>query len=623
MIPLSFAQRRLWFLGELEGPNATYNIPFAMRLRGELDRTALEQAFRDVLDRHEVLRTVVATVDGVPQQRILPSSQLSFELRTDEVTEDDLAATVTRLARSTFDLAADLPLRAGLLALGPQDHVLVVVLHHIAADGWSLAPLADDVSHAYAARTAGRAPEWEPLPVQYADYALWQQDLLGDETDPGSLLNAQLTYWRKALTGLPEELALPTDRPRPAVASYEGVVSPIELDAELHRRLAELARHHGATLHMVLQAALAVLLSRLGAGDDIAIGSPVAGRTDDALDRLVGFFVNTQINRADLTGDPTFGELLGRIRDAALDAHEHQDIPFERLVEDFAPTRSMARHPLFQVMLTLQNNVQAVLDLPGLDVELLRTGAEPAKFDLAVELTESFDGTGAPSGVRGRLIGASDLFEASTVDSLAERFTRVVTTLSNTWDARVNRIDVLTPTERHQVLVEWNDGGVEGLLVPSAPSTTLVDGFEEQCARTPDAVAVVDGDGTTVTYRELNARANRLARLLVQHGAGPEGRVAVSLPRSAELMVALLAVLKSGAAYVPLDPDYPTDRIAYMLDDARPAVVITSDGIPVPGTDQPTVALNAPDTTTHLAHLPDTDLTNAERTTALLPAHPA
>ncbi|MCD0486484.1 condensation domain-containing protein, partial [Streptacidiphilus sp. ASG 303] len=540
MIPLSFAQRRLWFLGELEGPNATYNIPFAMRLRGELDRTALEEAFRDVLDRHEVLRTVVATVDGVPHQRILPSSQLTFELRTDEVTEDDLAAAVTRLARSPFDLAADLPLRADLLTVGPQDHVLVVVLHHIAADGWSLAPLADDVSHAYRARVAGRAPAWEPLPVQYADYTLWQHDLLGDEDDPQSLLNEQLAHWRKALAGLPEELTLPTDRPRPAVASYEGVVSPVELDAELHRRLTGLARHHGATLHMVLQAALAVVLSRLGAGHDIAIGTPVAGRTDDALDRLVGFFVNTQINRVDLTGDPTFGELLGRVRDAALDAHEHQDIPFERLVEDLAPTRSMARHPLFQVMLTLQNNLQAVLDLPGLDVELVPTGPEPAKFDLAVELTESFDDAGAPSGVRGRLIGSGDLFDASTVDNLAERFTRVVTMLSSAWDARVNRFDILTPAERHRIVVEWNDGGAEG--VP-APSTTLVDAFEAQAARTPEAVAVVDGDGTAVTYGQLNARANRIARLLVEHGAGPEGRVAVSLPRSAQLMTALLAVL--------------------------------------------------------------------------------
>ncbi|MCD0486490.1 condensation domain-containing protein, partial [Streptacidiphilus sp. ASG 303] len=456
-LPLSFAQRRLWFLGELEGPSATYNIPLAMRLRGELDRTALEEAFRDVLVRHEVLRTVVATVDGVPQQRITAPEAVSFTLGTGEVTQEDLSDAVAAIAGRPFDLAADLPLRADLLTAGPDDHVLVVVVHHIAADGWSLAPLADDVSHAYTARTAGRAPAWEPLPVQYADYTLWQHDLLGDEEDPSSLLNEQLGYWRKALAGLPEELTLPTDHPRPATATHHGAQIPLRLDTDLHQHLLELARERGVTLHMVLQAALAVTLSRHGAGQDIPIGTPVAGRRDDALTGLVGLFVNTLVLRTDLSGNPTFGELLTRVRDAALDAHEHQDIPFERLVEDLAPARSLARHPLFQVMLTLQNTTQAVLDLDGLDIQPAPTGDTPAKFDLALDLTETLDPDGTPTGITGTLTYATDLFQETTATSLSRRLIRVLETVAADPAAPVHHIPVMDTTERHQVLTTWND----------------------------------------------------------------------------------------------------------------------------------------------------------------------
>ncbi|MEV4141769.1 amino acid adenylation domain-containing protein, partial [Dactylosporangium sp. NPDC049742] len=577
-LPLSYAQQRLWFIGQLEGPSAVYNIPVVLRLTGRVDAAALDTALRDVIGRHEVLRTVFPTVDGQPVQQVIPAKALDWRLQQVHVPAEDLPAAVEAAARYTFDLGAEVPVRAWLFDAGPDEWTLVVVVHHIAGDGWSTGPLAADVSLAYRARLAGQAPAWAPLPVQYADYALWQRDLLGDESDVDSVISRQVGYWREALAGAPEELALPVDRRRPAVAGHRAHAVPVEIEAELYARLVRVARDEGVTVFMLLQAGLGVLLAKLGAGTDIPIGTAVAGRTDEALDDLVGSFVNTLVMRTDVAGDPAFTELLARVREATLAGFEHQDVPFERLVEELSPARSLARHPLFQVMLTVQNTEGAVLDLPGVRVEGQGSGATAAKFDLDFTLSETVGGDGAAAGLRGVVTGAADLFGSETVASIAQRWIRVLDALLADPSAPISGIDVLDPAERDRVLIEWNDTAV------AVPDATVLDQFKAQVARDPDAAAVVC-DGVTLSYAELDARSDRVASALAARGVGAESLVGLCLPRSTDMVVAVLAVWKAGGAYVPIDPDYPADRVAFIVEDAAPVCVLTelpfSDG-PLP-----------------------------------------
>ncbi|OEJ34561.1 non-ribosomal peptide synthetase [Streptomyces subrutilus] len=565
-LPVSFAQRRLWFLGQAEGPAATYNVTLALRLTGPLDAASLERALGDVVARHETLRTVFGEHDGVPYQRILPEPPAPLLTVTDRPVQE--------LVGHTFDLAVDVPLHAYLRPEAPDEHVLLLVLHHIAGDGWSLRPLFRDLADAYTARLGGESPVWEPLPVQYADYTLWQYRTLGADTDPQSPLSRQLDHWRQALAGLPDELALPLDRPRPAAAGHRGDVVPLELDADLHARLAELAAGHGATLFMVLQAAYATLLHRFGAGDDLPIGTPLAGRLDPALDELVGFFANTLVLRADLTGRPTFAELLARVRETDLAAYAHQEVPFERLVEELNPARTLARHPLFQVMIAFDNTAGGGPEFPGTRAAYEPLGLPTTAFDLTLNLSERHHPDGAPAGLEGGLEFATDLFERTTVERLAEALLRLLAQVAEDPHRPVAELDVLGEAGR-AALAEWHDTGrpVADVLVPEA--------FAAQAAATPHDTALVFGE-TRLTYAELDARANRLAHGLTASGAGPEDVVALALPRSAESIVALLAVLKAGAAFLPLDAEYPLERTAHMLADARPAAVVTGAGWPLP-----------------------------------------
>ncbi|MFB9903359.1 non-ribosomal peptide synthetase [Allokutzneria oryzae] len=556
--PLSFAQQRLWFLHRLEGPSATYNIPMALRLSGALDVAALEAALGDVMTRHEALRTVFPDIDGTPYQHVLPTVDVRLDVRE----TDHLAEALAEAAGYAFDLAGEVPLRATLFRLGADEHVLLLLMHHIVGDGWSTAPLGVDLSVAYTARTQGKAPAWSPLPVQYVDYALWQHELHG--------VDEQLEYWKQTLSGAPELLELPADRARPAVSTNKGALVNLSLDEQTHRGIVALARQNQASVFMVVQAGIAALLTRLGAGTDIPLGTAIAGRTDEALDELIGFFINTLVLRTDTSGDPSFRELLGRVRETDLAAYANQDVPFERLVEALNPARSLAHHPLFQVMLTFQNNAASDFTMPGLTVSGEPVGAEISKLDLSFFLEENYTDDGQPSGVDGAIQYATDLFDAETAQSFADRFARLLAAAVTEPDKPIGDLEVLSAQERSNVLDAWNHPGREVVR------TTVPELFTAQVAKTPDAIAVAFED-TELSYAELDERANRLARHLISLGAGPEKFVAIALPRSVDLVVALLAVFQAGAAYLPIDPDYPADRIAFMLEDVAPTLALTTD----------------------------------------------
>ncbi|MFD5514951.1 amino acid adenylation domain-containing protein [Streptomyces sp. NPDC127066] len=602
-VPLSFAQQRQWLLNQVAGGGSGYNTPLALWLSGELDVDALRHAVRDVIARHEPLRTVFPAQAGTPWQQVLDVPDVATALTVIPVEPDEARQTVRRYAAEGFDLTEDAPLRAYLFVLGPREHVLLLALHHIAVDGWSFGPLRRDLSAAYRARLTGGAPQWPQLPVQYADYSQWQRDL-DDHED--SLLAQQLDYWRSALEGAPERLTLPTDRPRPAVAGYDGGRVRLHLGTELHQRLTQLAKDHQATLFMVIQAGLTALLTRLGAGTDVPVGAPVAGRTEAVLDDLVGFFVNTLVLRTDTGGDPSFHELIERVRTTDLAAFDAADVPFEDVVEAVNPVRSLGVHPLFQVLFLMDTNVEPALDAPGITSRFEMVDIGTSRFELTFAFREERAADGEPCGVDGLVEYSCDVYDHPTVEAIAEQLRLLLEQAAGAPDRPMSRHALLSEAGRHRVLTEWNDSARP---LPVADLAALL---EQQAERTPSALAAVT-DTAAVTYAELHAGANRTARELIRRGAGPERVVAVLLDRSVELLTTLLATVKAGAAYLPVDPEFPDDRVAFMLRDAGPAVVVTSSAHAhrVPGA----LVLDDPEDQAQIGRQPSTTLTEDERRT--------
>ncbi|MGH9285550.1 MAG: condensation domain-containing protein, partial [Acidimicrobiales bacterium] len=548
-------------MDQLVPHNPFYNVPAAFRLRGGLRPEALARALEEVVARHEVLRSRIETSDGRPRQVVgeVPGGLLAvddFRSLPAEEGEARARAVVEADAARPFDLAAGPLLRARLVRLDDDQWVLALTLHHVVADGWSMGVLMRELGAGYTAACAGVPSPLAPLPVQYADYAAWQRAWL-----QGEVLETQLGYWRARLAGL-QPLELPTDRPRPPLQSFAGAAWSFTIPAPLTQALRDLGRAHGATLYMTLLAALAALLHRYSGQADIAIGSPIAGRTRPQTEDLIGFFVNILVLRTDCSGDPSFAQLLGRVRETALDAYAHQDLPFEQLVEELHPQRDLSRHPLIQVKLQLIDTSAWRPDLPGVSVEPMPLHNVMTRLDLELDIIETRDTLSA------RLVGRADLFDEGGVARLAGHLETLLRVVAADPDRRLSAVPLVEGAERDQLLVAWNDTDV------ARPETTVVERFEAQVAATPDATAVVCGP-SRLSYRDLNEEANRLAHHLGALGVGPEVVVGLCLERGVELIVALVGILKAGGAYLPLDPDYPAHRLASMVDDAAVAVLVT------------------------------------------------
>ncbi|HZI10167.1 MAG TPA: amino acid adenylation domain-containing protein [Myxococcus sp.] len=561
-LPLSFAQQRLWFLDQLEPGKAGYNIPFAVRLEGEVDAAGLEWSLGQVVRRHEALRTTFEVVEGQPVQRVRPGE--GFALVGVDLTglpaeerEREARQVVEQEAGRPFDLGRELMLRAVLVRVGPAEHMLVVTMHHIASDGWSLGVFVRELGALYEAHSRGETGTLPALPVQYADYAVWQRQWL-----QGEVLRRQVEYWRQKLAGA-ETLELPTDKPRPAVQSYRGSMLPVKLPKELSRRVKALCQQEGVTPFMLLLAAWQVLLHRYSGQRDVSVGTPIAGRRRAEVEGLIGFFVNTLVVRTRLEGSRSFREVLGQVKEAALEAYAHQDVPFEKLVEELKPERDLGRTPLFQVLFALQNAPMPAMEVRGLKLRQEELRRESAKFDLSLylhEAAESFQGT---------LEYSTDLYEPQTAARLAGHYQRLLEGLTANPEASIEEVELLGEEERRQVVEGWNT-----LLPVPEVRGGLHQLFEAQVDQTPEAVALVVGD-KWLTYQQLEQRANQVAWQLRALGVGPEVRVGVCLERTEALVVALLGILKAGGAYVPLDPAYPRERLALMLEDAQSPVLVT------------------------------------------------
>ncbi len=562
-VPLSFTQQRLWFLDQLNPGGSIYNLPVALRLAGAIDLAAFDRSLQDLISRHETLRTTFQIVDGRPHQIVAPAAPNPLrliDLRAAAPGERDAAVAdaMRAAARAPFDLACGPLFRISIVRLGRENHLLLLTMHHSITDRWSMEIFVDELVGLYTRHTSGQPRDLPDLPIQYADYTLWQQQWL-----QGDRLEHELSYWKSRLAQAPT-LELPLDHPRPPIQRFDGATSAQELSVTLTSELKALGQHEDSTLFMVLLTAFAMVLSRYSGQADLVVGTPIANRTHAEVERLIGFFANTLVLRVDLAGATTFRSALRRVREVCLGAYEHQHVPFELLVEHLAPTRDLSRHPLFQVMLILQNTPPATVQLPGLTIQPLPTDTSSAKFDLTLEARETADGLSCLWEYN------TTLFDAATIARMQAHFLLVLEQVLAQPDAALAGLPLLTPPERKRLLADWND-----THAPFAGNACLYQLVAEQAARTPDAPAVHDAT-TTLTYAELTARAHQLAHALQYHGVGPDVLVALCLDRSCDLLVAVLAVLAAGGAYVPLDPTYPPERLAYMLADSQAPVLLTN-----------------------------------------------
>ena len=562
-IPLSFAQERLWFLGQLEPGSAVYNMCQAVRMKGALDLAMLEKALNEIIRRHEILRTNFVASDGRAIQLIAPNRTLGITVVDlsawcDGTAEEELQRRLKEESRRPFDFARDLLLRAMIVRLSATEHTLMLTMHHIISDGWSIGVLFRELSALYTAYYTGEPPALPELPIQFADFVLWEREHL-----EGPALEKSLAYWKEQLGGTLPVVELPVDHPRSMAPMSRGAACSVTLTRPLTNALKALGQQEGATLFMTLLAAFQVLLHRWTGQEDIVVGSVVAGRRKVELERLIGFFVNTLVFRGDLTGNPTFRELLARVRETSLGALAHQDLPFERLVKELRPDRSLSRNPLFQVMFVLQNAPMTATELPRLTLEPMEIDAGTAKFDLTLSMIET------PQGLYAALEYNADLFEASTMARLLGCFQTLLDGIVNHPEQCIAKLPLLTPAERHQLLSGFNQTKVD-----YPRDQTIPELFAEQVAQTPTAVAVEFKDAS-LTYEQLDARAEELAQELRSAGVAADTLVGVCLERSLELIVALVAILKAGGAYVSLDPAYPKERLAFMLADTAAPVLLT------------------------------------------------
>ncbi|EKT76785.1 non-ribosomal peptide synthetase, partial [Rhodococcus opacus M213] len=567
-IPLSLAQQRMWFFNQFDPESAAFNIPLAIRLSGDLDIELLQTALVDVIDRHEALRTMFPDSGHGPSQVIVPTTALPLSVAPERVAPEEAHARVFDFVGRGFDVAREVPLRVRLFQLDDHEFVLAMVVHHISSDGGSAAPMSRDIVVAYAARREGREPGWSPLEVQYADYTLWQREILGAQDDPTSLISEQLRYWTEVLADLPEMVELPTDHPRPAVQSPRGAKVGFTLSSNLAERIEQLAREYNSTFFMVVHASLAVLIAHLSGTEDIPIGTQIGGRGDPALDDLIGMFGNTLVLRSRVDPAMSFADILADVREVDLAAFGNPDVPLERLVEVLNPTRSTAHSALFQVLLVVHNFVRSRVTLPGLEIAPLETDIVGAKLDLEFHFTDASDSEGHRTGIEGSIVYALDLFQESTVARFATRLVTILEAVTRDVTIPVGELELRSVDER-AAMDRWNATAVV------VEGGTLVQLFDEQVRRTPDAVAVVFEE-QSLTYAEFDSRANRLARYLISREVGPESLVGLGMSRSLAMMVSIYAVLKAGAGYLPLDPEHPADRTEYVIATAKPVVVLTT-----------------------------------------------